>query len=149
VKAQNPASEIPPAGSVTSIGYETRVGACAGWSSAGRSRRLYLRPSRIYASTHGCPWLATSPITRSIASNACGADPHKHGIKHLISAGLPASSIINRASGRTLTMFAKLKSLLRRAAERTIPGLWERIGLVLASFTPLECQNYFRHAGYG
>ena len=46
-------------------------------------------------------------------------------------------------------MFAKLKSLLRNAAERTIPGLWERIGVVLASFTPLECQNYFRHAGYG
>jgi transposase len=45
-------------------------------------------------------------------------------------------------------MFAKLKSLLRQAAERTIPGLWERIGVVLASFTPLECQNYFRPAGY-
>src|SRR5205807_9640092 len=42
-------------------------------------------------------------------------------------------------------LFAKLKSLLRNAAERTIPGLWERIGVVLASFTPLECQNYFRH----
>lgn len=46
-------------------------------------------------------------------------------------------------------LFAKLKTLLRKAAERTIPGLWDRIGVVLASFTPLECQNYFRHAGYG
>lgn len=46
-------------------------------------------------------------------------------------------------------VFAKLKSLLRKAAERTIPGLWERIGTVLASFTSLECRNYFRHAGYG
>ena len=46
-------------------------------------------------------------------------------------------------------VFAKLKALLRKAAERTIPGLWDRIGTVLASFTPVECQNYFRHAGYG
>ena len=46
-------------------------------------------------------------------------------------------------------VFAKLKALLRKAAERTIPGLWDRIGTILASFTPLECQNYFRNAGYG
>jgi transposase len=46
-------------------------------------------------------------------------------------------------------MFAKLKALLRQAAERTIPALWDRIGVVLGSFTPDECRNYFRHAGYG
>jgi transposase len=46
-------------------------------------------------------------------------------------------------------MFAKLKALLRQAAERTIPALWDRIGTVLGSFTPDECRNYFRRAGYG
>ncbi len=45
--------------------------------------------------------------------------------------------------------FAKLKTLLRRAAERSIANLWDRIGLLLDEFSPAECANYFRHAGYG
>jgi len=45
--------------------------------------------------------------------------------------------------------FAKLKALLRKAAERTIDGLCRRIGLIIRSFTPQECANFFEHAGYG
>jgi transposase len=45
-------------------------------------------------------------------------------------------------------MFAKLKALLRKAKERTIDKLWDRIGLILDEFTPLECANYLTHAGY-
>ena len=45
--------------------------------------------------------------------------------------------------------FAKLKAQLRKAGERSIPALWDRIGTVLQSFTPHECKNYFTHAGYG
>lgn len=44
--------------------------------------------------------------------------------------------------------FAKLKALLRKAAERTMGALWDRIGQVLDAFTPQECANYFRHDGY-
>jgi transposase len=44
--------------------------------------------------------------------------------------------------------FAKLKALLRKAAERTVGALWDRIGLVLDAFTHQECANYFRHDGY-
>ena len=44
--------------------------------------------------------------------------------------------------------FAKLTALLRRAAERTVPGVWNAIGQLLDSFTPAECRNYFRAAGY-
>ncbi len=44
--------------------------------------------------------------------------------------------------------FAKLKALLRKAAERTVPALWDRIGVILDDFTPQECSNYFRHDGY-
>ncbi len=44
--------------------------------------------------------------------------------------------------------FAKLKALLRKAAERTIPGLWAAIGRLIDSFTPQECANYFAAAGY-
>src|SRR5689334_5649283 len=44
--------------------------------------------------------------------------------------------------------FAKLKALLRSAAERSIDALWSRIGQLLEQFTAAECANYFRHAGY-
>ena len=45
--------------------------------------------------------------------------------------------------------FAKLKTLLRQAPERTRDGLWNRIGELLDRFTPDECANYFQAAGYG
>jgi len=45
-------------------------------------------------------------------------------------------------------VFPKLKGRLRKAAERTIGALWDRIGQVLDDFTPRECANYFRHDGY-
>jgi transposase len=44
--------------------------------------------------------------------------------------------------------FAKLKALLRGAAERTVEGLWHTIGDLLDRFTPEECANYFVAAGY-
>lgn len=44
--------------------------------------------------------------------------------------------------------FAKLKAHLRKAKERTIPALYERIGRALDCFEPTECQNYFRKSGY-
>ena len=44
--------------------------------------------------------------------------------------------------------FAKLKTLLRQAPERTRDGLWNRIGELLDRFTQDECANYFRAAGY-
>ena len=44
--------------------------------------------------------------------------------------------------------FAKLKTLLRKAAERTVEATWKRIGALLTCFTPAECANYFANAGY-
>lgn len=44
--------------------------------------------------------------------------------------------------------FAKLKALLRKAAERTVDRLWEAIGRMVDLFTPAECRNYFEAAGY-
>jgi len=44
--------------------------------------------------------------------------------------------------------FAKLKALLRKAAERTIDGLWRTIGTLIDLFTPAECANFFTAAGY-
>ena len=44
--------------------------------------------------------------------------------------------------------FSKLKAHLRKAEERSIPALWDRIGTILDSFSATECQNFFSHAGY-
>lgn len=44
--------------------------------------------------------------------------------------------------------FAKMKALLRKAAERTVEGLWSAIGRIVQTFTPQECANYFAAAGY-
>ena len=44
--------------------------------------------------------------------------------------------------------FAKLKALLRKAAARTIPDLWDAIRDALPQFAPHECANYFTACGY-
>ena len=44
--------------------------------------------------------------------------------------------------------FAKLKAMLRKAAERTVDGLWNTIGRISETFTPNECANYFAACGY-
>ncbi|MGP0060560.1 MAG: IS630 family transposase, partial [Beijerinckiaceae bacterium] len=33
-------------------------------------------------------------------------------------------------------------------AERTVEGLWNKIGELLPTFTPSECANFFAAAGY-
>ena len=44
--------------------------------------------------------------------------------------------------------FSKLKAGLRKAAERTTEDTWKRIGQLLDAFSPTECANYLRNAGY-
>ena len=44
--------------------------------------------------------------------------------------------------------FAKFKAILKKAACRTIPDLWDTIATAIDTFTPTECQNYFNAAGY-
>ena len=44
--------------------------------------------------------------------------------------------------------FSKLKAHLRKAQERTIDTLWQRIGKLLDLFQPQECANFFANAGY-
>jgi transposase len=73
------------------------------------------------------------------------------GVKHAIEAAgamlryLPAySPDLNPIE----LAFSKLKAHVRQAAEHTIPGLLRRIGRVVRAFSPQECRNFFRHAGY-
>ena len=44
--------------------------------------------------------------------------------------------------------FSRMKALLRKAAERTVEGLWTAIGRIVEIFQPAECANYFAAAGY-
>jgi transposase len=44
--------------------------------------------------------------------------------------------------------FSKLKAHLRKAAERTVRGLWSAIGRTLDLYSPAECANYFAACGY-
>ena len=45
-------------------------------------------------------------------------------------------------------VFAKLKTLLRKANERSVEATWTRIGALLDAFSPDECANYLRNSGY-
>ena len=45
-------------------------------------------------------------------------------------------------------VFSKLKRLFRKAKERTVEASWRRIGKLLDHFSPEECANYIRNAGY-
>jgi transposase len=45
-------------------------------------------------------------------------------------------------------VFAKLKSLLRKAAARTLEDLISAIANALTKFDPAECANYLNHSGY-
>src|SRR5947209_10540280 len=43
-------------------------------------------------------------------------------------------------------VFAKLKTLLRKAAARTVEATWKCIGALLGCFTQQECAHYFANA---
>jgi transposase len=45
-------------------------------------------------------------------------------------------------------VFAKMKWLLRSAAERTMEGLWTLLGKLLDDFPAAECGRYLHHCGY-
>jgi transposase len=45
--------------------------------------------------------------------------------------------------------FAKLKTLLRKADERSTDAVWKRIGSLLDQVSSDECAAYVKHAGYG
>lgn len=44
--------------------------------------------------------------------------------------------------------FSKLKAMLRARVERKIDALWPAVGALMPRFTPAECANYFKAAGY-
>lgn len=45
-------------------------------------------------------------------------------------------------------VFAKLKHLMRKAAERSVEATWRHAGTLLDDFKPDECARYFKNSGY-
>jgi transposase len=45
--------------------------------------------------------------------------------------------------------FAKIKALLKKAAARTLPGLWDAIRSAIDAVTPNDARNFFTACGYG
>ena len=45
-------------------------------------------------------------------------------------------------------VFAKLKTMLRKAGERSVEATWRRIGSILGHFSPRECAAYLANSGY-
>ncbi len=45
-------------------------------------------------------------------------------------------------------LFAKLKAMLRKAAERSVDGIIKAIGHIIDTIDPDECRNYLRNSGY-
>jgi len=45
-------------------------------------------------------------------------------------------------------VFAKLKHMMRKAAERSLETTWRRAGALLDAFRPDECARYFQNSGY-
>ena len=53
------------------------------------------------------------------------------------------------ASTSTAWALSTLKHWLRKAKERSIGAINERIGEILKRFPAKYCESYFRNAGYG
>ena len=38
--------------------------------------------------------------------------------------------------------------MLRKAGKRTVEALWEEVGVLLDTVSPMECRHYFASCGY-
>ena len=45
-------------------------------------------------------------------------------------------------------IFAKLRTLFRKADTRSVEAAWRKVGSLLEAFDPKEFAHCFRHAGY-
>ena len=71
--------------------------------------------------------------------------PYSPDLNPIEQAFAKLKALLRKAAERTV---AKLKALLRKAAERTVDGLWTTIGKLLDLFPPAECANYIANSGY-
>jgi hypothetical protein len=88
------------------------------------------------------PWLLDGPID---GESGQSRQPQEKGHSSSYPVGLPKySPDLNPIE----QVFSKLKHLLRKDAARTLEAVCACIGKLLGAFTPQECANYFKNAGY-
>ena len=73
----------------------------------------------------------------------CGAKPQST----LAVRTIPGGTFVICSAGHE-NAFAKLKTILRKTAARTIPKLWDAVRDALPQFKPDQCANMFTAAGY-
>jgi DDE superfamily endonuclease/Homeodomain-like domain len=109
----------------------------------GLSRNAAARRFGVAIST-AVNWLRRHQDTGSVAPGKMGG----HKPRKLIGARLlflpPYSPDLNPIE----QVFAKLKHLMRKAAERTAEATWKRSGTLLDLFKPDECAAYLANSGY-
>lgn len=104
------------------------------------------KASKAYIEQFLVPTLSPATLsswTISAATRPCGAPGHSV-CRREASLPPPYSPDLNPIE----QAFAKLRTLLRNAAEPTVEATWQRIGALLNYFTPQECANHIRNAGY-
>ena len=104
------------------------------------ARRLRRSRSKI-----GGGWVLPRCLREGRRGAARLADARQGTIDATIIAAPPYSPDFNPIQ----MLLAKLKTLLRKAAERTIASLWATIGRLLDDFSADECSRYLAYAGYG
>jgi hypothetical protein len=129
--------------------------------NAERSSRRFTAPTvsigteHLHAYSHSRPkssscWCANSGPATSSSWTICPATRAQPSARPSRRPAPAWSSC--RLTAQTSTpiknAFAKLKALLRGAAERTVDALWATIGSLIDRFTPEECANYFAAARY-
>ena len=121
----------------------------------------FQRPDRTACPGRSHGWRSLLGLRRTITRPIVATGRHRHHGQ------LPAHKVhgvreVIQAAGASLLYlppyspdfnpiemaFSKLKALLRAAAARTMPDLWQAIANALKRFSPDECQNYLAAAGY-
>jgi hypothetical protein len=110
-------------------------------SSMDRSTAKASAPASSRCSSQRCNPAMSSSWT--IPQPQAATDPPRH--PHRRRQALLLAALLARPQSLE-QVFAKLKTLLRKAAERTIEATWRRTGQLLDAFTPAECANYLKNA---
>lgn len=92
------------------------------------------------------------PCVRAMLSSSTTYQPQKGAVARKILKDIGACFLLlprYRPDINPIEMaFSKLLALIRKAAACTYDELWKAVGTVCSLFTPDECYNFFKAAGY-
>ena len=107
----------------------------------GERFRIYVQDVLVPTLKPGDIVIMDKPRLSQVQGRATGHPPSRRPAS-VPAQVLPPTSIPSRQ------VFAKLRHLLRHEAPRTVEAVSAAIGRLLDTYTPKECANYFKNAGY-